>query len=261
MNSRHMFYLEKVLNDGLSVKDDKLQFRYGKEKYGDDIELLMGKGKNKVPYKKTIDGHKVYASYIVSLSADSGDVSNAKEILYALKGKTRQKKITVDPEDLLHFIQRTAVHLWSTVPDIDKTDLFVTIKSSSDFSKRLAHELAKKSSDHTLIYSPDSIVKSSIDNIKIENAPNESMKRMLENIIDRAKENGDFQMKKVPGQLRQFIYNFLEIDSDIVKRIEGRNIVLVDDYLITGRTISESFRLIDFLAPASLTGICYFKLQ
>lgn len=260
-NESFILCLERVINDGLYIQDDKVKVRYGKQKFGDPIELLMGKGKNKVPYEKTVGGHKVYASYVVSLTSESGDVSDAKEILYALKGKTRSKSLSISPEELESFIKRTAVHLWSMVPDMDKTDLVVTIKSSSDFGKRLAKELAAKSSDKTMLYSPDSIVKAKIENIKIADAPNDVVRRMLEQVVDRIKKNQSFEMKKVPGKLRHFVYDFLEIDPKLVKKIEGRNVVLVDDYLITGTTIAESFRLIDFLAPASLKGVTYFKLQ
>jgi hypothetical protein len=257
----HNIYLEKVLTDGLYVQDDKVKVRYGKEKFGDDIELLMGKDKNKTPYKKSVGGHTVYASYVVSLSKESGDPSDAKEILYALKGKTRQKNLTIDPADLDAFIKRTAIHLWGTVPDIEKTDLVVTIKSSSDFGKRLAKELASKSADKTLLYSPDSIVKNKIEDIKLSEAPNSAMEGMLKQIMERAQSKGSFEMKKVPGKMRHFVYDFLRIDPALVKKIEGKNVLLVDDYLITGSTITESFRLIDFLAPASLMGVTYFKLQ
>lgn len=252
---------KQMAAEGLYVRRNKVKVRYGTEKFGDPIELLMGKDKNKTPYMKTVGGHKVYASYVVSLSQESGDISDAKEILFALKGKTRHKNLSISPADLDTFIKRTAVHLWATVPGIQSTDLVVTIGSSSDFAKKLAKELALKSSDKTLVFSPDSIVKSKVEDIRVNEAPNSAMKGMLEHIMELAKSKGEFQMKKVPGKMRKFIYDFLRIDPVMVSKIEGRNVLLVDDYLISGSTISESFRLIDFLAPASLMGVTYFKLQ
>ena len=250
----HNIYLERVITDGLYIQDDKVKTRYGKEKSGDPIETLLGKGKTKEPFAKSIGGHKVYASYTIH-----GTTDDAKEILLALKGKSKNASISED--DLNKFIKRTAIHLYATVPDMEKTDLVVTIKSSSDLGKRLAKEIASKSSDRTLLYSPDSIIKSKLDDIKVADAPNSTMKAMLEKILARAKAKESFEMKKVPGQYRHFIYDFLKIDPELVKKIEGRNVVLVDDYLITGTTIAEAFRLIDFLAPASLKGVSYFKLQ
>jgi len=251
---KHILFIERVITDGLYIQDNKVKSRYGKEKFGDVIELLMGKEKDKEPFAKTINGHKIYASYTIH-----GTTDDAKEILLTLKGKS--KTLDIEPSDLDKFVKRTAIHLYATVPDMEKTDLILTIKSSSDLGKRLANELALKSSDKTMMFSPDSIIKSKIEDIKIADAPNSVMKEMLNKIMERAKTNENFEMKKVPGKFRHFIYDFLKIDPALVKKIEGKNVVLVDDYLITGTTIAEAFRLIDFLAPASIKGVAYFKLQ
>lgn len=255
MKTNFNIYIENFLSDGFYVSGSDVKTRYGTEKFGDIVELIMGKGKTKTPYVKSIDGHPVYSSYVINQTSDI-----IKELLLTLKGKS--KNLNISEEDLNAFIKRTAIHLYATVPNIEKVDLVVTTKSSSDLAKRLAKEIASKSSDHTLLFAPDSIIKGKINNIKIsDEIPHEDMRKMLVSIIDKAKTKQSFEMKKVPGRLRKFIYDFLELDPELVKKVEGKNVLLVDDYLITGSTLQEAFRMIDFLNPASMQAVCFFKLS
>jgi len=254
MNSYNL-YVEKFAFEGFYVSGSDIKTRYGPEKFGDFVELIMGKNKNKSPYVKSIDGHRVYSSYILNQTSDI-----VKELLLTLKNKS--KTLNISEKDLNTFIKRTAIHLYATVPDIKKTDLVITTKSSSDLAKRLAKEIASKSSNHTLLFAPDTIIKAKIDNIKLsDDIPHANMRKILTNIIEKARNKKSFEMKKVPGKLRKFIYDFLNLSPDIIKKIEGKNVLVVDDYLISGSTLQESFRMIDFLNPDSIQAVCLFKLS
>lgn len=245
-------FLEFIkLQEGLSIKDGEASINY-KSSESDIHSLKMGKDKRKTPYmmnSKLSNFHPVFSSY----SFDKGEMNT--NILKALKGKESIYSFTED--EINSFVKRTAFHLWSTTIKDLNIDVVVSIKSKSDLGKKFSFEFQKRI--NSVVYLPDSIMKSHINNVKIKENVSKAQEVFIQRIIDRNKEKGkSFDMKEVPGRERQFISNFLEWNN-IYNKIQDKNVLIVDDYLTTGSTMSEAFRVIDEMKPKNLYGVTLIK--
>lgn len=250
---------KKYIDEGLYVDSrdpGRLHIAHGTEKQGDSIESLMGKNKNKDPYTSksaVLNGITVYSAY----SSKEGN-KEAIEFLKALKGKS--DVLTITDEELEMFVKRTVVYLWSRIKN-ENFDLLVQIPSSSKLANMFSKEFASRISN--VIVFDENIKKANINNVKIYDKASPKDKEVLQAVIDNIK-NGvtsSLEIKKINARQRYFIYDFLELDPILVKKIEGKSILLIDDYLTTGTTIGEVVRLLNQYNPSKIIGATILKSQ
>jgi len=250
-----MIRFKDFISEGIALAGNRVSIDY-KNNDGDVVGLKMGK-RNRMPFKtggRMFDGHEVFSSYVVDTK-----IPGAKDIMVALKGK--HPDLVVGEEDLDHFLNRTTQHLLATVLKGKSIDLVVTIKSSSNLTKRFAEQFTRRINNQ--VFFPAAITKAAIDKVKVsDDVPNEKMRKDIQRVIDNVKtgKTAGLEIKKLRPQDRQFLVDFLELDEKLVKKIEGKNILIVDDYVTSGNTIAESMRLLELYAPNDIFAVTLFKV-
>ena len=241
------------LLEGVRIQDNKFIIDYVKNP--DDIHHLnMGKDKSKTPYSmasKEFGGHTVFSSYTLPTSEES------KALQKALKGKPNDLGIDIDQTDVKRFVMRTAQHLWMKAIKDKKIDVIVTMKSSSDLSKIFASFFQAKIPN--IVYLPDTLHKADISKISISDNASSQQKKRLNDILRKSLETGtSLEMKNVPVPMRKFINGFVEYDN-IYKKLEGKTILVVDDYLTSGTTMAKTFQILSEMNPLAIYGVTIFK--
>jgi len=242
------------INEGITV-DGKLKFDYSSQ---EGISTKFGKGKKKTPFSThstQTDKVPVSSSYHVG-----HDIEQSGDIMKALKGK--HPDITFEHEDREHFLSRTAQHLLATDLKGKKFDMIVTPKSSSDLVHRFAHHLMTRMPG--VSYHPGSLDKAHIDNVTISpDLDNEKVHKNLTKTIDRLKKEGNqtLEMKRVLGNERRHLRGFLKADPEMTKKVQGKHVLILDDFLTSGSTIAEGSRILKQHGPASIHAATIFKVK
>lgn len=242
----------KIL-EGVRIKDGSFIFDYVKSP--DDIHSLkMGKDKAKTPYtmsSKEFGGHIVFSSYTLPSTIES------KALQKSLKGKPNDLGINISPDDVRQFVNRTAYHLWMTALKDKKIDIIVTMKSTSDLSKLFASFFQSKIPN--IIYLPDTMLKVDPSKVTISNAASPMQRKSLARIIQNAIDTGTYiEMKKVDTRMRKYINGFIEYDN-VYKKLEGKTVLVVDEYLTTGTTMAKAFQILEEMSPLAIYGVTIFK--
>lgn len=239
--------------EGLRVQDGKFIIDYVKNP--DDIHHLnMGKDKAKSPYvmaSKEFGGHTVYSSYTLPTNDES------KALQKALKGKSNDLGLDIDQYDVKRFVMRTAQHLWMKAIKDKKIDIIITMKSSSDLSRTFASFFQSKIPN--IMYLPDTLYKADPRKVTVSDQASQTQKKRLLAIIQTAIDtNTSIEMKNVPVPMRKFVDGFVEYDN-IYSKLEGKNILVVDDYLTSGTTMAKAFQILSEMNPLAIYGVTIFK--
>lgn len=249
-----MVSFKKFIEEGITIKDNKIEIDYSD---GGTVSTKMGK-KNRIPYisaGKNVGGIEVFSGYLLNTQ-----LPGTKDIMLALKDK--HPEIVADAADVNQFLNRTAQYLLATAFKGTSIDLIITLKSSSDLVNRFADQFSVRIPNR--LFFPSAIQKANIDKIKVaDNVPNEKIRKDLQRVIDNVKSgkvNG-FEIKKILTKDRQFVLDFLELDESLLKKIEGKHVLIIDDFLTSGATIAESARLISLYNPASIRAATIFKVK
>jgi predicted amidophosphoribosyltransferase len=137
-------------------------------------------------------------------------------------------------------------------------DVIVYPYSSSKLLKFFSEELAKQTNCKTI---PDAFIKSLPSEISIDtNGVVLELKTLksLYKIIETAETNGYFELKKVPLQFRNFFTGYIKLSKDSNSFID-KNVLVVDDVLSSGSTISEIYKILYANGAKSITGVTLLK--
>jgi hypothetical protein len=245
--------------EGISLDNDSksIKFKYAKTKSDDPIQTLMGKNKKGDVYTtkgKNVRNHEVFSAYRGDFRIDS-----VKDIMLAIKGKNPD--FDVSNFDYRQFLSRTVQYVYSKKLKSLGIDIMITPQSGSPLAQNFAAMVGAKVPN--TISLPQSIYKADVSKIKLaDNVPERyrvSLERVIRNV--QTGKTKSFQLKKIPGPQRKFIYDFLEINPNIANKIEGKNILVVDDILTSGATLAETFRILELLDAKNIYGLTLFKLS
>lgn len=208
------------------------------------LQYAFGKYKAKTPYKSTKNGIVTHSLYAAKGTALLKDIKNADF-------KTEETK---------KFLIRSAIYANRVIKNFD-IDIIVMPKSSSPLVKNFIKELQKR------IFIPvyyDSFKKTSnFSNIKIDrDNPKISDKiiKKLEPILRRAIKEGKLSLTKILPQNRKFLLNLFDVvDKKMLKKIEGKNVLIADDILTSGTTISNIANILTLHGAQKITGLTIFK--
>lgn len=161
-----------------------------------------------------------------------------------------------DTSENAKFIKQEAVpKLTDVVRDID---VIVYPQSSSKLLKYFGEQIGKKCNAKLI---PDSFIKSLPSEITIDTGGIEidlNTFKGLYKIIENAEKNGYFELKKVPIQFRRFFTGYIKLSKTDYSFVD-KNVLVVDDVLSSGATISEIYKILHANGAKSITGITILK--
>jgi len=258
-----MNFNEHYLKEDISIDTDKktASIDYTKNKSG--ISTKLGKDKNFTPFKTggKLFGKDVVISGYSSKMIDQQEIEpkNLRNIIYHLiKGKSQEYSLT--PEEIDYFVKRTIIYLnrYFNKNNIS-FDIILLPKSSSTLNKRMAEEFKKRFPYDIQLYS-DEITKSNPQDLKIVGNPPEMIRKALEKFIAKWTEEGKFEIKKVPPSWREFISNISNIDQKIFKKVDKKDVLIIDDVLTSGITIADIIQQLRSQSnPNKIYGVTLFK--
>lgn len=235
------------IKEDIHVQDGELVFDYRKS--GEGIGTKFGKDKNFAPYTKTIPGTdmKCYSLYVSNKAKSS-------EVLKAMKN------VDYSNSDVSQFLNRSAVYATRVLRGTP-IDIIVTPKSSSNLTKEFVKDLAARNNVSVMV---DSFVKQpDISKIEIDRESpkiSENIIKKLETILRKAKENNQFKLSKILPQHRKFIKNiFVVADESIIKKINDKNVLIVDDIITEGTTSESIYNILVANGAKFVTTLTVFK--
>ena len=253
---------ETALMESVGIVDGKLVFDYNKlVASSTEISTKFGKttgGKKNqikfVPFQTTTDTlikHKVYSVY-------STKGVNKSTLLKTIK---KQSNLAIANEDYNQFINRTAIFISAKIIKANKIDTIIISQSSSHILLDLIENIANR--NPSITFMTKVFTKAKPDQIIINKTHSKITPEIinsLEKQVTKAKDNGYFQMKRIKVQFRKFIQNFIELTADkSLKKLENQNVLLMDDVISSGITLSAMAQLIELYSPNSVVMATIFK--
>jgi hypothetical protein len=203
------------------------------------------------------------------------------ELLKALKGKSDLK---LDNRQLEHFFTDTCDYLVKGLKQRGiKPDLMVCPASSSTLVREFAIRLAKAMGDVKLVTDAflkkkafilpedrnqalrliaDTLIDKELVAAKYHGADAEDfMKKIAAGILLSIKKHGSLELKDVYKQYGKFVKGFLDKKPDVEYDIMDKEILILDDVLSSGSTMSEMVRLVkDDCLAKTVTGVVIFNM-
>lgn len=254
----------QMLIEQFSIIDNKLVVDYSKPDGG--INLKLGKNTkkdNNIPFAtkaKQYQGATIYSAYEIDNKKIDRDVKDS--ILKSIKGGSN---VSFSLKDYKHLLTRSALYLNKTLKKLN-IDTVVFPESSSPLASDFADALAKYIPN--VVTLPNAITKSKVDkvgfdlgNIDPDSEKGKQMTELLNTHLAKSTASGQFKMKDVGPQFRHFFKNFMQLDGGVLKDIEGKNVLLVDDVLTSGSTLSDSITQLLAHGAENVYGATLFRIK
>jgi hypothetical protein len=248
-----MKQFKKFISEAIGIKDGKLYFDYNNfVPDNEQISSKFGKGKF-VPYTKkitTTTGHVIYSVYYAK-------GIKKVEILKALK---RKSNVSLDETEYKQFIKRTVNFIDYKIVRAKGIKYILFPHSSSNILVDVANILSKKNPKLKIL---SAFSKLPVQNIQVNIADKRvtpKIEALLQREIDKAKDSGYFEMKKIPVMYRKFLFDVIGITPDIsLESIEGSNVAILDDIVSSGNSMLDMFFNTELYSPNKVIGITLFK--
>lgn len=192
-------------------------------------------------YHTTINGYKV-----ISLFKNKWEHN---PLIWALKNKKWKFK---NPHYDIMFLLRRLVAVTKELNE--QFDVIITTPSASSLNNELLSKI-ERLIPHSKSYK-NFFTKYSAKEV-YDNLPNTYKKKLGVYFQEMQRTNGGiFSYKYIPANLRSKIGETIRINKelDLANEINGKRILILDDTVTTGKTISDSAKaLMSTFAPASIT--------
>lgn len=237
------------LIESIDIVNNRLDFK-SEDNKDRGISTSFGKGKKLKPYTKTIEG----VDGLVSYSLYQAKTTNATEIMKALKSSDFS-----DPE-VQQFLNRSAVYAARILRGLN-VDVIVTPQSSSPLTKEFVAQISRRTNYDVVIDAfrkrPD-LTKVEIDRDHPKITPD--IIASMERILSRAIKNGFLSVKQFAVQHRKFIKNLFEVTDDrLYKKIENKNVVIIDDIMTSGTTTKNIYDILKTNQAENISALTIFK--
>lgn len=255
---------KQFLNESISVVNGDLQISTQKYKSGstkDEISTYL----DHKPYTTKVSGCD--AEIYSILNYVSSEVST--NILKSLKGGGPYKVNDKQFESLMKQV-RTAT---STLVKRFKPDVIIYPKSKSPLVKYFVDEISSEYPSAEVL--SDRFMKTILDAENVEpliNTSHPEWKKFaeenpklvisLKKDLKRQIKGGELELKKFYKPYLKFIKNFLELEDayEVLEKVMEKNVIVVDDILSSGSTMSEMIRQLSDFEPSDMIGLTMFKL-
>jgi hypothetical protein len=220
----------------------------------EDFFKRMGKNKNFTPYETNLGFGKVYSLYSVRDSNNKEiKVADVKSIL-----KGMHNSIVFDYDNYNQFLKRSIMYM-SYIIQKHSTDIIMYPKSSRPLVKTLINLLKERlPSSYDFTVYDESLIKT-MDKAEIDPEIIKVLDPQTIRDIEKKISKPDFKIQTIPPQFRKSLINWVNIDNITDNKIEGKNIVIIDDFLTSGSTIRESMRKLLSYDAKTVTGFTLFK--
>lgn len=255
---------KRFLDESISVVDGAIQISTQKHKSGstkDEISTYF----NRKPYITAISGcdAKIYSilNYVPS------EIST--DMLKSLKGGGPYKVNDKQFESLMKQVRSAT----STLVKSFKPDIIIYPKSKSPLLKQFVNEVASEYPSAEVL--SDKFIKTILDAENVEpliNTSHPGWKKfaeenpkqvvLLKKDLKRQIKGGELELKKFYKPYLKFIKNFLELEDayQVLEKVMGKNVIVVDDILSSGSTMTEMIRQLTDFEPSEMIGLTMFKL-
>ena len=236
-----------MFKEGVSYDGKNFNFDFTQDKQGDIVKIKVG---DKPINKKKIGDIYIYYFYKIK---DSVEKEIKRKLLLALKDKL----IKTDNYNL--FLDK-AVMFFENAFDISTIDIIIIPQSSSSLNFDIAKRIKDKVSHAYFI--KDTVIKNNPSNIQIDmdlvkkyKLSPETVAR-IQQIIDSSG-TGSFNIKKLTPRIRKFVFNVLKFNDENTRqfynRLFGGNVLVIDDFVTTGATLTNMQALLKQYQPNSIT--------
>lgn len=218
----------------------------------------------KQPYTTKIPGCK--AEIYSLLNYVSSETST--KILKSLKGNGPAKVVPKQFEIFMRQVKEAAAKAVAR----SKPDIIIYPKSKSEFLKKFVSEISVSAQGAEVL--DDRFIKSilSAEDVEplintnhpdwakfAENHPKEveKLKKQLKSLVA----DGELELKKFYKPYLKFIKNFIELRDayEVLDKVLGKSVLVVDDILSTGSTMAEMIRQLEEFEPSKIAGLTLFK--
>lgn len=268
-----MITFKEWLNEDIYLDGGKLVAVFdkssGKRDYGDENKssrIITNRAELSIQSSLT-RGRHVRAPFLYI----TGDEST--ELLKKFKAMSNEERA--------EFIEDAASHIAKQITTSKKADIVLTPKSSSalteQFAKSLAAKLGVKSVsvgvfEKTVAQLPEDpaeldayLLKNYIDvaYIKEKVVGQASQEKMIGEVTKMLRSmlksnNGQISSKGARKEIFKFVKNIMKLNSQLTTSLSGKRVIVVDDILSSGGTMTDMFRICDELGAARVDGITLF---
>lgn len=240
------------INDGVEYNEEDQSFNFN---FDSDIETDV------ISLRKSYHNNRLYKAkdlkYFLSYRYSKAFKTTGIKDLFLRKLKS--KKINdLDYELLI----KNGVDYLSEYIDLNEINVIIAPQSSSPLVEDILFELEDRCSDQIVIV--DSFfIKNMINNIEVDYSKlgNETALKSFNKQYANATSSGTFRIKDIKFvPFRRLIKNFLivndQVTEDVLLKINGGNVLLVDDVMTTNITMGEMNNILKQYEPKSVIGYC-----
>lgn len=242
------------VSEGIRLINGKYEFDWIKDLPGDLMSLKFSKKKSRrLKFQDTQTTYSYYYGYHLDKSTGSSDLVRAIKLL----------EDSIDPKDIRTFVNK-AVMGFDFKYGIENYSAIVSPESSSLILTELVNQIRDKSGATNLF--SNAFVKAAsteiqLDFEKLETIRPDVKKEVLRIYRKVLKSGKTFKIKEVYVKLRYLFKDFIlfntEKDRRLYNAVEGKTVILVDDFRTSGTTTRE---MISQLSDVGVKHIIVFIL-
>lgn len=242
-----------LATEGIRKSDKGFEFDWLNDNPDDVMPLKYKKYRGRVMKM----GDMTY-SYYFAYELEKSEYST--ELMKSLK------MLEGNPRDLDQVVNKAVIG-FDNVFGLNNYDTIITPESSSLILSKIANAIESKSGVANLF--TDAFVKSASTDIKLDmdkvnELPEKTKKEVFRAFTKATDPSKPFKIKEIFSAHRKFFIDFLQFntqnDRKLFNAVEGKEVILIDDYKTSGTTIKEMLRQLADLGAAKVTVFVFIKL-
>jgi phosphoribosylpyrophosphate synthetase len=245
---------QKMVTEGFVIKNNVVYFDSTSKEY---INTSFGKDKQNNPYSSKIPGGVVYSIY--KKTKDASDDYN--DVLKAIKHKSNV--YTIDQQSYSHFLSRSTLYMSSIIKE-NEIDLIIVMDSSSNLVSDLSNKILSLLPVYyeSMTFNKAIFKNPNFDEITFNpekyGLSDKSKDKMI-SALRKMSRDGYFSIQKIMPGMRKIIENWLKINDNVLQKIVGKNVAIIDDILTSGSTFYEAARLLESAGANKIIGLTLIK--
>jgi hypothetical protein len=245
---------ESYVKEGVKKVGDTFEFDWLADMPDDVMPLRFKKYRGKT--LKFGDSETTYTYYYAYEMVKSDFSTDFMKSLKTLDDN-------IKPRDVSQLVNKAVIG-FDNVFGTNKFDTIVSPVSSSLILTEIVNQLQKKSGVTNLF--SEAFVKNTstditLDMDKVNNLPEKTYKSVMKSFEKATAPGKPFKIKEIFSAYRKFFHDFIKFnkseDKKLFNAVEGKRIILVDDYKTSGTTIKEMMKQ---LSDCGATEVVIFVL-
>lgn len=248
---------ESYVKEGVKKVGDTFEFDWLADMPDDVMPLQFKKYRGKtLKFEGSETTYTYYYAYEMLKSDFSTDFMKSLKTL----------DDNIKPRDVSQLVNK-AVMGFDNVFGANKFDTIVSPTSSSLILTEVVNQLQKKSGVANLF--SEAFVKNAstditLDMNKVNNLPEKTYKSVMKSFEKATAPDKPFKIKEIFSAYRKFFHDFIKFnkseDRKLFNAVEGKKVILVDDYKTSGTTIKEMLKQLSDCGAAEVVIFVLIKL-